>query len=283
MMKIIWLYWENVYSTSMPDYIQLCKETIEAQAGDWDVVLLSPDNVREYIVGLRDDFFDIPEVAHKADYIRGAVLEQHGGLWMDIDTIALRPLSLIADLLPLRGAVFYGWQSFRPSIGLIASEAGHPLIAQWKQLMDETLDSDLSQRWAGIGYDLLWPLAKEIPYTHIAHTICAPTHYTETSKFVEDIEPEKVLRTETVVMQLYNKMFFKTYGSMGREEILRSDSLIARCFDRGLRSDPKWRSVAKELTSDHSLLAEVSTRATNGEGNIGTLYVKKALEAYEAS
>lgn len=281
-MKTVWLYWENVYSESMPDYIRLCKETIETQAGDWDIVLLSPENVRDYISGLRDDFFDIPEVAHKADYIRGAVLEQHGGMWMDIDTIALRPLSLITDLLPLRGAVLYGWQSFQPSIGLIASEAGHPLIARWKELMDQTLDSGLTQRWSGIGYDLLWPLAKKIPYTHIAHTICAPTHYTETSKFVEDLAPEEVLKSETVVMQLYNKMFFKTYGSMHREEVLESDSLIAKCFARGLRNDSTWRSVAQELTSDHSSLEEARYRESEGEGNIGTIYVRNAVRKYEA-
>ncbi|SDS13642.1 Capsular polysaccharide synthesis protein [Brevibacterium sandarakinum] len=282
-METIWLYWENVYSASMPDYIQLCMETIEAQAGDWDVVLLTPENVREHISGLRDDFFDIPEVAHKADYIRGAVLEQCGGLWMDIDTIALRPLSLITDLLPLHGAVFYGWQSFQPSIGLIASEPGHPLIAQWKARMDVALDSGLSQKWSGIGYDLLWPLAKTIPYTHIAHTICAPTHYTETAKFVENLEPDEVLKAETVVMQLYNKMFFKIYGSMGRDEILGSDSLIAKCFAIGLQADPKWQILAKQLTHDSSLRVKSRDRAANGEGNIGTIYVNEALEMYETS
>lgn len=282
-MKTIWLYWENVYSASMPDYIRLCKETIEAHAGDWDVVLLSPENVREHITGLREDFFNIPEVAHKADYIRGAVLEQRGGMWMDIDTIAFRPLSLITDLLPLHGAVFYGWQSFQPSIGLIASEAGNPLITQWKERMDETLDLGLSQKWSGIGYDLLWPLANKIQYTHIAHTVCAPMHYTETAKFVESLEPDEVLKTETVVMQLYNKMFFKTYGSMSRDEILKSDSLIAKCFARGLQTDAKWQTLAKELTSDASPLADAQARATRGEGNIGAIYVKKALEKYEAS
>lgn len=282
-MKTIWLYWENVYSESMPDYIRLCYETILAQSGDWDVVLLSPENVGEHLSGLREDFYDIPEVAHKADYIRGAVLEQRGGMWMDIDTIALRPLSLITDLLPLDGAVFYGWQSFQPSIGLIAAEPGHPLVTQWKEEMDETLDLDLSQRWSGIGYDLLWPLAKKISYTHIAHTICAPAHYTETSKFVEDLDPSEVLKPETVVMQLYNKMFFKTYGTMSRQDILQSDSLIAKCFAEGLDVDPKWQSVSEAMTADASTLITARAKAKAGEGNIGTIYVKAALANYAAS
>lgn len=282
-MKNIWLYWENVYSDSMPDYIQLCLETIEAQSGQWDVVLLTPENVRSYIPDLRDDFFDIPEVAHKADYIRGAVLGQHGGMWMDIDTIAFRPISLISDLLSLDGAVFYGWRSFQPSIGLIAAEPAHPLLTQWKRRMDESLNTKLDQRWSGIGYDLLWPLAKEYSYTHIAHTICAPAHYTETSRFLEDLEPNEVLREETIVMQLYNKMFFKAYGAMGREEILSSGSFISKCFHSGLKIDSKWQKVASEMSDDVSLAVQAKTRSLAGEGNVGTVYVKMALERYAAS
>ncbi|WP_350270379.1 capsular polysaccharide synthesis protein [Brevibacterium sp. CBA3109] len=265
----------------MPDYIRLCSETIEAQAGEWNVVLLDRDNVRDFVPDLRADFFDIPEVAHRADYIRGAVLARHGGMWMDIDTIALRPLSLITDLLPLSGAVFYGWKSFQPSIGLIAAEPGHQLILRWKKEMDSRLDSGLSQRWSGIGYDLLWPLAKEISYTHIAHTICAPTHYTETAKFVEALEPDQVLKPETVVMQLYNKMFFKTYGDMTRSDILSSDTLIGRCFIRGLERDPKWSSVAVEMSEHVELAQWAMERARAGDGNVGTNYVLNAVDRYE--
>ncbi|GAA1628815.1 hypothetical protein GCM10009700_15640 [Brevibacterium sanguinis] len=274
----IWLYWENVYSDSMPEYIRLCYETIVAQSGDWEVVLLTPENVRDYVPALRHDFFDIPEVAHKADYIRGAILDELGGMWMDIDTVALRPVSLISDLLALDGAVFYGWQSFQPSIGLVAAEPGHPLIAEWRKKMDETLDSNLSQKWAGIGYDLLWPLAKEHKYTHIAHTICAPTHYTETEKFLADVDPSQVLKPETVVMQLYNKMFFKTYGSMDRESILESNSLIAECFRRSLNPDPLWEEVSAEMSQNPSLAAHALRRSRDGQGNVGTIYVKMATD-----
>lgn len=281
-MKTIWLYWENVYSDEMPDYIRLCYESIVTQAGDWDVVLLTPENVANHVTSLRDDFFEIPEVAHKADYIRGAVLAENGGMWMDIDTIALRPLSLITDLLPLDGSVFYGWKALKPSIGLIAAHAGNPLITSWLSQMDATLDVSLSQKWSGIGYDLLWPLAQTMRYTHIAHTICAPAHYTETGKFLEPIDPSEILKPETVVMQLYNKMFFNTYGKASRDSILGSDTMLAECFARALSPDPSWTAVAEMMTGDRSLLHTAQENSRNEGANIGTSYIKIALEKRES-
>lgn len=282
-MHRIWVYWENVYSDSMPDYISLCLASLKIHAGSSEVIVLNPGNVHSYVPSLRSYFEDIPEVAHKADYVRAAVLAEHGGMWLDIDALAFKPLSLITGLLPLTGAVFYGWRPKEPSLGMIASVPGHPLLVAWLQKIEAALESSLSQRWAGIGYDLLWPLAKEIPYTQVSRKLCAPTHYTETEKFLEPGKLELVVFEETVIMQLYNKMFFRKYGRISREEILGSSNLLADCFAKALTLDERWSHVERLLASDESWLLRAEERARNSALDVGTEYVKLANELYSNS
>ncbi|WP_373567206.1 glycosyltransferase family 32 protein [Brevibacterium moorei] len=280
--RTIWMYWENVYSDKMPDYIRLCYETICAHSQSLNVVLLTPENVRDYVPSLREDFELIPQVAHKADYIRAAVLAENGGMWMDIDSIAIRPIRLIFDLLFDTGAVFYGWKPLEPSIGLIAAVPHHPLIVAWREAIEERLNGDLSQRWAGIGYDLLWPLARKIDYTQIDRRICAPTHYTETGKFIEDSDPASLLDDRTVVIQLYNKMFFKTYGAMERSKILASNTVIGRLLNEHMRADPSWVTTSELLSEDPATPDRTRALAKDRGLDLGTAYIQLAVELHSS-
>lgn len=277
MNKTIWIYWENKYSSQMPGYISLCKDTILKHRGGWDLVELNPDNVNDYVVGLRSDFADIPEVAHKADYIRAAVLAQNGGMWMDVDTIVFRPLSMITDLIEKSGALFYGWQPNQPSIGLVASVPGHPLIQKWLEGADRVLDGNLKQKWAGIGYDILWPLAEEHDYVQMDREICAPIHYTETDLLLEPGRPADILHKHTLLIQLYNKMLFPKFGKASRDEVMQSNTRLSKMFKRALSDDLHWEKVSRKMSADPSLADKAFGSAAAQDLDPVSVYVDEAM------
>lgn len=277
MNKTIWIYWENVYSAEMPGYISLCLDTIRKHKGDWDLVELSPENVHDYVSGLRSDFHDIPEIAHKADYIRAAVLSQNGGMWMDIDTIVLRPLSLITDLIEDSGALFYGWKKFQPSIGLVGSVPGNPLITEWLKGADAVLDRGLRQNWSGIGYDVLWPLAEDIPYVQIDREICAPIHYTETDILLSDGSLSGVLKPRTILLQLYNKMLYPKFGHASRAEVEASSTRLSKLFERALKDDPHWEKVGRKLSANPGSAVHAFERSRQLGIDPCSLYIDNAL------
>lgn len=279
MNKTIWIYWENKYSDTMPGYISLCKETILKHKGDWGLVELNPGNVNEYVSGLRSDFSAIPEVAHKADYIRAAVLAQNGGMWMDVDTIVLRPLSMITDLIEKAGALFYGWAPEQPSIGLVASVPGHPLIVEWLKGADRVLDGGLSQKWAGIGYDVLWPLAKEHEYVQIDREICAPIHYTETDLLLQAGSPADIVEKRTVLLQLYNKMLYPKFGHATRDGVMSSNTRLSALFERAFRDDPHWQRVSKKMSARPSVVSEVFDAAHESGNDPAALYIDRAMKS----
>lgn len=96
--KIIWLYWQNPYGqTQMPIYLQLCLETIKRHCGTFEVKLLNENTVLDYI-NLPEKINHVPYIMQKADYIRYALLQKYGGIWLDIDCILLRDID--AAVLP---------------------------------------------------------------------------------------------------------------------------------------------------------------------------------------
>ncbi|MGV3071358.1 capsular polysaccharide synthesis protein [Corynebacterium phoceense] len=258
----VWLYWDDP-DGGAPGYIALCREAIEKAAKPFEVVILNKDNAHEYIANLFPRFGEISTIAHRADYIRAACLAENGGIWLDIDTVPVAPLSIIWSLVPTTGAVFYGWKPYEPSIGMIAAEKNHPVLTTWRSQIEHKLEEGLEQRWAGIGYDILWPLVKRISYTHIPRESCAPLHYTQTGVFGEKLSLEDIAFSNTLMVQLYNRGLSGRMGSLSSDELMSEDCLLSNllhyAFDNEIASEEIHRnlclSVAPSSAAVRSLVA----------------------------
>ena len=91
----IWVCWWTGLETA-PPLVKRCVESIRANAGEHPVKLISETNASEYL--------DIPAyildrhrrgqmgTAHLCDYIRAALLEKYGGLWLDATIYCAFPL-----------------------------------------------------------------------------------------------------------------------------------------------------------------------------------------------
>ena len=79
----IWIYRDNAKSDAESCYIELCKESISRNEGDWTLIESSQQNIRDYLRRSRDEYELILEVAHRTDHVRAAVLAECASLRMD--------------------------------------------------------------------------------------------------------------------------------------------------------------------------------------------------------
>ena len=95
--KIIWQYWSQGFSKgSLPEVVQMCFDSVDKHKGDYRVVRVCDENLREYI--------DLPQFvyekynnglfgkAHFSDLVRLALLKAYGGVWLDATILLTAPL-----------------------------------------------------------------------------------------------------------------------------------------------------------------------------------------------
>jgi hypothetical protein len=95
--KTIFTFWEPVGKV-LP-YIKLCRETWNRHLDDWEIIDLNYSNISSYIPS---DILDIETLKQiplpiQKDAIMIAVLVQHGGLFMDMDTLVMDKIDSIVE------------------------------------------------------------------------------------------------------------------------------------------------------------------------------------------
>lgn len=89
----IWMLW---WDEEMPDIIELCYQSKLRCAGEHPVILLTKDNVRDY-VAFPDCVWEQFErgklrIQHLADMIRVQLIRKYGGLWLDASIYCAGPI-----------------------------------------------------------------------------------------------------------------------------------------------------------------------------------------------
>lgn len=93
---IVWQYWEQNGNTKRSPCLDLCQQTVLRNCGNARVVCITPQNLTCFIEeGLPAPVWALKKIAQRADYIRVRAVAAHGGMWMDTDTILVRPLTPI--------------------------------------------------------------------------------------------------------------------------------------------------------------------------------------------
>lgn len=111
----IWTFWEP--REKMPAYLRLCMRTWKKYLPDAEIIVVDYSSIREYIdpdvyhENLFSGYFRVDQIA---DALRALMLEKHGGIWLDIDTIILNRSArkyFVSD--NKSDAVFFGVPSTR--------------------------------------------------------------------------------------------------------------------------------------------------------------------------
>lgn len=172
--KIIWMFWD---SESIPAEVNLFKERIRIDNPEYQLNLITFENLNSYADELVfDENVEIP-IANKSDLIRLALLYKYGGIWLDITTILLKPLSWFLQIDNINNfdlIAFYREKS--------TTDFSRPIIESW--FLAAPPNNEFIKRW----YEALAPLLtmgakkyffklKEHPnYTQILQSIDRPDY-----------------------------------------------------------------------------------------------------------
>jgi hypothetical protein len=109
----------------------------------------------------RDTDIDLAPLrpAHRADFIRAWLLARHGGIWLDLDCVLMRPMDAIEPLTLTHGFVAHrDRQGWFPN-GFMAAAPGSVVAAGFYSRVITTLRSGRTPGWIALGGE---PLTAEL-------------------------------------------------------------------------------------------------------------------------
>jgi hypothetical protein len=134
--RIIWMYWEQGWHDA-PEIVARCADSWARHNPEWEIRRLDRDGVRAYA--------DVDEIVRGktmsvqafSDVLRLALLERHGGVWVDANTVCRKPLD--HWLPPLMQSGFFAFAKPRPdrliATWFLASEPRGRIIGAWFELV----------------------------------------------------------------------------------------------------------------------------------------------------
>jgi len=242
-------YWETEPGvTSIPPYILLGIASMRLALGD-DFVLLTKRNIRDYV---SSDYLDREwkfsrkfdhvsqnrmSIVAKSDFIRMHLIGEHGGCWIDADTIVLRDYRpelarLLSDKLLWHTEQFF------------CAKPGNTLLKSAAQSM---LDVD-QLVWGDPGGIKSAVREKHLEIDPIPVSFWDPGYRPSYNAkayrviFRNDISAKYFLRSEgQFIQKMYNTSFCKFISpDMQVSDFLKSDMLLSKIFKNVNGNVPGW-------------------------------------------
>jgi len=122
--KIIWTYWD---SDDPPEFISKCIAKWRRLNPDWNITVLTPNNLKEYLP--ETDIFKFKFADTKprtSDFVRLHILAKYGGVWSDASVVPTRSWDWVIDEQKTRGSDFIGY--YRKGV---TTRPEYPVIESW--------------------------------------------------------------------------------------------------------------------------------------------------------
>lgn len=236
---VVWSYWEVVPGRTRPAYLDLCEETIRRHAAPLEFRCLGPDDALAVLPEIDvERWRALPAPNYRSDYVRSRVLRHYGGIWIDVDTIAMSPLAGLLAELDETGTVCFGKEQGRFFGGLCAARAGSPFVEMWAEEQDKMLSR--SGDWDSLGYaalaqDVTWHVARRLPWKALPMERVAPVPWDQWRRFFSRLEsPRRLLAGDPITVVLWNAVMAPTLRGISADELLRSRMLVGRLLRLGL-------------------------------------------------
>jgi hypothetical protein len=237
--EVVWAYWEDGPRGTRPVYLDLCIETIERHSAPLELRLLTRRDAETWLPELDVERWEsLPAPNYRSDYVRSRVLQRYGGIWMDVDTVALSPLAALLDELDQTGMVCFGKEVGRFFGGLCAAAPGSAFVDAWVEGQDRALARRAD--WADLPYaalaqDVTWEIARRLPWKALPVERVAPVPWYQWRRFFSRVEsPRRLLRAAPVTVVLWNAVMAPRLRGRSRSELLADRTLLSRLLRIGL-------------------------------------------------
>ncbi len=122
-----------------------------ASGKGYKVILITDKNVHRYIKNVPNYFYNLCP-AHQADFVRVNVICDHGGIWLDSDTLVLDSLDSLFEIIENKNGFFIKENNARLCNGVFGSKPNTPLMIRWRtELMDRLSETNGKINWNDIG------------------------------------------------------------------------------------------------------------------------------------
>lgn len=229
----VWTYWEDKPGRTRSSYLGLCLESIRRHAGPLEVRVVDRGDAQIWLPDLDLDCWEsLPAANYRSDYLRSRVLQRYGGVWMDMDTVALRPLSELLDEIDDTGIVCFGRELGRFFGGMCAARPGSPFVDAWAEEQHKVLSRHGD--WSMLGYaalaqDVTWDLARRYPWKNLPLERAAPIPWYQWRRFMSRTEsPRRILAGSPLTIVLWNAVMAPSLRRYDRRQLLSSRILLAR-------------------------------------------------------
>lgn len=270
-MKKIFTFWEP--RESMPEYIRLCLETWRRNLCDYEVEVLDYERLGEYLSSEEIESVLCREMslAMQADCIRAALLKKHGGIWLDADTIAVKPMDaklFNADVVMISsrregvivnyGAFIYAarentafmneWhRQILPRVelakklyGSMARRICHPRqwkeVRKWNYVENAIIDPLATKAKAGEYATIDKALAYALPEEDLLVNGQAKNPLEAYRKYwLSDGEIDEIMERTMSIIMLHNSFMDDGYRKMSEQEFLATPTRLAKLLKCILR------------------------------------------------
>lgn len=229
----VWVYWEDVPGGARPPYLDLTLRTIRRHSAGLELRVLDRRSFGDLVPDLRPDIDEVPGIGSKTDYFRALLLRDFGGIWLDIDTVAMAPLGRVVEMLERHEAVTCGCSHGTPWMGLVASRSGSEFAVRWVAAMDRVIDERGAGNivWGDLGAHAVLPILPHVDHVDIPPSGAFPVTWREAHRFFSKRLPvEPVLAADPVVVALWNNVMLRRLAGVTPDQILARDWLLSRLF-----------------------------------------------------
>ncbi|MDN7143132.1 hypothetical protein KC131_21000 [Pseudomonas sp. JQ170] len=120
--KKIWTYWN---SEEAPKTVRACMKSWKDKNPDYEITQLNPNNLQAYLREVPEQFYsDTPQ--RQADWVRLAVLREHGGVWLDSTTVTFERLDFLHQIQRVHGSELIAFFNKQHT-----SNPLYPIIENW--------------------------------------------------------------------------------------------------------------------------------------------------------
>jgi len=136
----IWSFWHNF--NECPNIVKTNFECIKRVYTNWQLIVLTNDNVHEYVPkDVIDAAFNL-QIMHKADLYRLYVLKEYGGLWID-SSVLIKDVNFMNQLynICLEHGRISLFDTPYPN-----NTSGYPVLENWF-IMSPTPHHPITQMW----------------------------------------------------------------------------------------------------------------------------------------